>query len=106
MRFLWLLLIPLGLLANQLHRIVDESRFSRRTTTRFYLPEPEITRTISLGNHTMVADMFWVRSIILFADFAYDCRESDAEWLYSMLTTIIELDPSWRTVYLLGGSIN
>jgi hypothetical protein len=53
----------------------------------------------------MVADMFWVRSIILFADFAYDCRESDAEWLYSMLTTIIELDPSWRTVYLLGGSM-
>ncbi len=105
MKKLWLILIPFALLANYCHRQVDEERFAQSATTRFYLPDPQATRVLSLGMHTMVADLLWVRSMLLFSDFAYDCDKDDAQWLYSMLMTIIELDPTWRTVYLLGGSM-
>ena len=72
---------------------------------RYYLPNPTVTKALSLGHHTMVADVLWVRTILIFSDFAYDCNPLHAQWLLSMIKTIANLDPKWRTLYFYGGTM-
>ena len=72
---------------------------------RYFLPNPMVTKALSLGHQTMVADVLWVRTILIFSDFAYHCNPSHAQWLLSMIKTIANLDPKWRTLYFYGGTM-
>jgi hypothetical protein len=97
----------LGLsLAHVSHRDVDERRFaSPDIEQRDYLPSPAAFRFLSMGHHTLLADILWVRTILVYSDFAHDCQPEDSKWLLGMLRTISELDPTWRTPYFFGGSM-
>jgi hypothetical protein len=86
---------------------IDKSRLlnSHDIEDRYYLPHPVVTRTVSTGYHTMIADILWIRTILIFSDFASSCKESQAQWLLSMIRTISHLDPKWRTLYFYGGTM-
>ena len=84
----------------------DQIRFgSIEVEERFYLPNPDATKALSLGHQTMVGDILWVRTILIFSDFAFHCREKQAQWLLSMIRAIAVLDPQWRTLYFYGGTM-
>ena len=88
------------------HVVADRSRFSeQRQEERFFLPSAEATRALSLGQQTMVSDLFWIRTILIFSDFAWNCPSRDATWLLSMIRTMSHLDPQWRTLYFYGGTM-
>jgi hypothetical protein len=53
----------------------------------------------------MVSDFFWIRTILIFSDFAWNCQEREATWLLSMIRTMSHLDPKWRTLYFYGGTM-
>ena len=72
---------------------------------RYFLPNPMVTKALSLGHQTMMADVLWVRTILIFSDFAYGCNPQHAQWLLSMIKTIANLDPKWRTLYFYGGTM-
>jgi len=88
------------------HQGADRERFKEtQTEDRFFLPNPEVTQALSLGQQTMVSDLLWIRTVLFFADFAWDCRERESRWLASMIRTMTVLDPSWRTLYMYGGNM-
>lgn len=88
------------------HKQADTERFrEERREERFFLPNPEATKALSMGQQTMVSDFFWIRTVLIFADFAWDCKDSQAAWLVSMVRTMATLDPSWRTLYMYGGNM-
>lgn len=106
----WLkLLIALSMgipLIHMSHKQADRHRFREdRAEERFFLPNPEATKALSLGQQTMVSDFFWVRTVLIFADFAWDCKDAQAAWLVSMIRTMATLDSSWRTLYMYGGNM-
>ena len=88
------------------HKHADRQRFREdRAEDRFFLPNPQATKALSMGQHTMVSDLFWIRTVLIFADFAWDCKDTQATWLVSMVRTMSTLDPSWRTLYMYGGNM-
>ena len=88
------------------HKQADRQRFREdRAEERFFLPNPEATKALSMGQQTMVSDLFWIRTVLIFADFAWDCKDTQATWLVSMIRTMSTLDPSWRTLYMYGGNM-
>ena len=88
------------------HQRADTERFREGDREeRFFLPNPAATKAISMGQQTMVSDFFWIRTVLIFADFAWDCKDSQAAWLMSMVRTMATLDPSWRTLYMYGGNM-
>ncbi len=101
------LAILLGLpLIHLAHQAADQQRFKEdQTVVRFFLPNPAVTKALAMGQPTMVSDFFWIRTVLIFADFAWDCKEQQAQWLVSMIGTMAELDPSWRTLYMYGGNM-
>ena len=93
-------------LVHKTHVVTDRSRFSEnRQEERFFLPSAEATNALSLGQQTMVSDFFWIRTILIFSDFAWNCQEREATWLLSMIRTMSHLDPKWRTLYFYGGTM-
>ena len=60
----------------------------------------------SSGFEEVVADLMWVRTVLLFGE-RYDSDDSDVwkEWLTGMVDTVTELDPQWRTPYWYGGGM-
>ena len=107
MRYLWLLFFILCIgVSHSLQTYVDEKRFARKQNTAwYYLPSPSVTSIISLGQSTFAADFLWLRTCLLYADFINNCTRDDSLWLYSMIDTISYLDPTWRTNYLMGGTM-
>ena len=52
-------------------RPLDEKRFqSHKLADRFYLPQKEATKALSLGYQTAIADILWVRTVLIYSDFA------------------------------------
>ena len=93
-------------LIHMSHKQADRQRFREdRAEERFFLPNPEATKALSMGQQTMVSDFFWIRTVLIFADFAWDCQDTQASWLVSMIRTMATLDPSWRTLYMYGGNM-
>ena len=57
------------------HKHADRQRFREdRAEERFFLPNPQATKALSMGQQTMVSDLFWIRTVLIFADFAWDCQ--------------------------------
>jgi hypothetical protein len=105
-------LIPLLVMASGLllsmaaHRAVDEARLAEgEGTERVYLPSGSALRVASMGYHTVVADVLWVRAVLSFADIYAEIEPQDARWLEAMLDSVAMLDPGWRTVYYHGGGM-
>ncbi len=93
-------------MVNMMHQKVDRIRFAEyRQEERYFLPNPQTTKAISMGHQVMVSDFFWVRAVLIFADFAWDCEPKEARWLLSMIRTMANLDPTWRTLYFYGGTM-
>jgi hypothetical protein len=82
----------------------DSDRFSKvEISDRFYIPKPDATSALSLGQQTMVADLLWIRTVLIFSDIVFHCNSTHGEWLVGMIRTITKLDPAWKTVYQYGG---
>ena len=104
-KFLVLTIIMIPIL-HWNHQKADRERFSDITISeRYYTPDPQVTKAISLGQQLLLGDLLWIRTILIFSDFAFDCEEEQGTWLMNMFLTISELDPSWRSIYYHGGNI-
>lgn len=71
-----------------------------------FLPSAQGIRMASSGFEEVVADLMWVRTVLLFGE-RYDSDDTDLwkEWLTGMVHTVTELDPQWRTPYWYGGGM-
>ncbi len=94
-------------LTHLVHRAADDTR--RETTLEnelLFLPSPTTFEVATMGYHEPVADLLWVRAVLLFAEFHESDPDSDwGAWLAGMLEAIAALDPTWRTPYHYGGTM-
>lgn len=65
-----------------------------------YLPPPHILKLLTLGFHPAVADILWIRSMQLFAE---ELGPEDDNFLYRIISSIIDLDPRFYIAYIYGG---
>ena len=84
----------------------DECRWMEAEGHRqIFVPSPEATKVASLGFDLIVADLLWTRAVLLFVDFLDSESEHGAVWTRTVLQTVTELDPLWRTPFFYGGSM-
>ena len=104
---LYLLLMMIGGIgAHQAQRAVDPSRMADNAVNRrVFVPSPKATKVASLGFDMVVADMLWVRAVLLFVDFLEADGDDGATWTRTVLQTVAQLDPGWRTPFFYGGSM-
>jgi len=104
---LCILLVVIGSVgAHQAQLAVDPNRMAENSVhRRVFVPSPKATKVASLGFDMVVADMLWVRAVLLFVDFLDSGREEGAIWTRTVLKTVAELDPGWRTPFFYGGSM-
>ncbi len=53
----------------------------------------------------MVADLTWVRAVLLFGEGVHDKDSTENQLLAGMLRTVSVLDPHWRTPHFYGGGM-
>ncbi len=95
-----------GFGAHHMQLSVDEvRRADGPIAQRVFMPSPEAMKVASLGYGSVVADLFWVRSVLLFVDFLENENPEDAVWLHTVLKTVGILDPRWRTPFFYGGGM-
>ncbi len=71
-----------------------------------FMPSAEGVRMASSGQHEVVADLMWVRTVLLFGErYGSDDSELWKDWLGRMIRTVNALDPRWRTPYFYGGGM-
>lgn len=101
---LGLLVFILALLgAHQLQKELDEQRFQvQDQSEKYFLPNKNTFKVMSLGHDEAVADLLWIRTILFSTDFIEDCNQEDGQWLNTMLRTIVHLESNWETVYHYG----
>ena len=91
---------------HQFQRQADHIRlYEHSIEERYFLPQPAVMHTMSMGYHHLVAELMWVRSILLYSDFVMSCQPEQSQWLLSMLRAVKHLDPEWRTLYFWGGTM-
>ena len=88
------------------HRRADNDRFATSIEDVYrFVPNGYAVRVIALGYHTMVADLTWVRAVLLFAEAKHDKDSPENKLLAGMLRTVSVLDPHWRTPHFYGGGM-
>jgi len=71
-----------------------------------FLPSPTTFRVATLGFHEPVADLLWIRAVLVFGErFGRDPDPAWGDWLGGMILAIAALDPGWRTPYVYGGTM-
>lgn len=72
-----------------------------------FVPSAEGVRTASSGFEEVAADLFWVRTVLLFGErFGRTNDESEwVEWLVRMTDSVTTLDPTWSTPYHYGSGM-
>ncbi|MDP2312477.1 MAG: hypothetical protein Q8P41_06190 [Pseudomonadota bacterium] len=104
-----LLLLALGggaLVATALPG-VDGTRQARTIDQALlFVPDGEQVRLVATGFEEPLADLFWVRTVLMFGE-RYDTERGGTwtEWLRRMIRAVNTLDPTWRTAYFYGGTI-
>lgn len=69
-----------------------------------FVPDPMTLHAAATGFEEALADVLWVRTVLLFADWvAGDESTFSREYLHRFVLAIATLDPGWRTVYYYGG---
>ena len=70
------------------------------------LPDGELFRVAASGYQEVVADVLWIRAVLLFGErWGNDDNENWSEWFVGMVEAIRILDPEWRTPYFYGGAM-
>lgn len=108
LRILILTLMPVvaGTFAHQFQLQTDEQRWEKEADLRpIFVPSPEAVKVGAMGFDMVVADLFWTRAVLLFVDFLGDESGDGAVWTRTVLKTVGELDPRWRTPFFYGGSM-
>jgi hypothetical protein len=100
-----LFIVLLGaILAHRSHRLVDELRYQEGAwDTDRIRPNGQALRTASMGYHTLLTDILWLRTVLLAADIYDDPDPAKVIWLRESLLAMSVLDPEWRTLYFYGG---
>jgi hypothetical protein len=70
-----------------------------------YLPSGDSLKAASLGFETLIADLLWVKAVLLFGDRFGDGDDSWYPWLFHMTDLATELDPEFRAAYKMGGTM-
>ena len=84
----------------------DECRWMQEESHRqIFVPSPEATEVASLGFELVVADLLWTRAVLLFVDFLDSESDQGRVWARTVLQTVNQLDPLWRTPFFYGGSM-
>ena len=82
----------------------DRTRQAREIDNALiFVPDPAQLRAASSGYEEVVADLLWVRAVILFGD-RYDRDESPEwlAWMRRMIRAVNLLQPKWRTSFFYG----
>lgn len=98
----WVCLLVLAWGAHGGANTVKESQVLPEHVPLEYLPGETTAQLVSLGHHNTLADIFWVRSLLYFANELSE-RQS-YEWLLQYLEVIIALDTDFVDVYRWGGA--
>ena len=94
----------LAVCIQKFQRMLDGERFSSSyQQERYFLPNAKLLKISVMGHDEAVADLLWLRSILISSDFIEDCEEKEGKWLFSMLNAIVYLEPRWKSVYHYGG---
>ncbi len=71
-----------------------------------FLPDGGSLRVVASGYHEPLADLLWVRAVLLFGErFEVDRDPAWGRWLAGMIRAVAALDPDWRTPYVYGGGM-
>ena len=70
-----------------------------------YLPSGDSLKAASLGFELLLADLLWVRAVLLFGERFGDGDESWYPWLFHMTDLATDLDPEFRAAYKMGGTM-
>ena len=90
--------------AHRCQRNLDTERFSTlEVQERYFLPNAKLLKAGVMGHDEAAADLLWIRSILISADFIENCEKKEGDWLYTMLQAIVHLEPKWKSVYHYGG---
>jgi hypothetical protein len=95
-----------GMGAHHFQAATDPGRWAQASELRtVFLPSPEATKVASLGFNMVIADLMWIRAVLLFVDFLGSEGDHGAQWTHSVLKTVGTLDPAWRTPFFYGGGM-
>ncbi|HNC95307.1 MAG TPA: hypothetical protein PLA94_03755 [Myxococcota bacterium] len=102
----WLIAaIPCVLGAWSLVPRIDQSRHERNIDAALlFPPNGEQIRLGATGLEEPLADLLWVRTVLMFGE-RYDTASGSqwTLWLQRMILAVTTLDPHWRTPYFYGG---
>lgn len=68
---------------------------------KFSLPAPELTKAISFGYDNLIADFLWIQ-FIQYLGSAYSKEVSYIPEVYSLINTVVTLDPKFNNAYIVG----
>ena len=93
--------------AHLTQRSADELRHRNDLDSALlFLPSPASFELATMGFHEPVADLLWVRSVLIFGErHGRDADPAWGHWLAGMIEAIARLDPSWMTPYQYGGTM-
>jgi len=99
--FIVLVLIACSTVLLQTQADRGKERLKREEGGVFIPPRPDYIKHLSLGYHTLLADVYWLRSVQYLAEAT---RENEVpQGLYPMARFITELDPRFAMAYYFTG---
>lgn len=107
--------VPALVLVAALGALAVDTSLPRADATRvvrtadqalLFVPDAGTVRTAAMGFEEPLADLFWVRTVLVFGErFGAAGGGAWLEWLERMIEAVHTLDPGWRTPYFYGGTI-
>jgi hypothetical protein len=95
-----------GFGAHHFQRATDPGRWAQERELRtVFVPSPEATKVASMGFNMVIADLLWIRAVLLFVDFLEADSDDGVYWTRTVLKTVGTLDPAWRTPFFYGGGM-
>ncbi|MDP2307649.1 MAG: hypothetical protein Q8P18_16620 [Pseudomonadota bacterium] len=93
--------------ASQAQPRADATRLRRAADQVVaFAPDGAQVRIVASGFEEPLADLFWVRAILMFGEnFSHEAPEHWREWFLRTLEAVTALDPTWRTPYYYGGTL-
>ncbi|MCP4407658.1 MAG: hypothetical protein GY807_07830 [Gammaproteobacteria bacterium] len=99
-------------MANLLHDMLPDARSwaERRLDLRFktgHVTHSRLLQLASLGHQGLLADLLLIRAVLGFGEmeFQHDRLIENITWFHNILDTVTDLDPDFRSAYVLGGGI-